>query len=50
LAEEAVEYLDGPILRVAAKNVPLPYSPVLENYVLPDVEDIVAAARSFWPD
>ena len=48
LADEAVEYLDGPILRVGAKNVPLPYSPILENYVLPDVKDIVAAAKSFW--
>jgi pyruvate dehydrogenase E1 component beta subunit len=48
LAEEAVEYLDGPIHRVGARNVPLPYSPVLENYVLPDTRDIVAAAKSFW--
>jgi pyruvate dehydrogenase E1 component beta subunit len=48
LAEEAVEYLDGPIVRVAAMNVPLPYSPILENFVLPDVGDIVTAARSFW--
>jgi pyruvate dehydrogenase E1 component beta subunit len=48
LAEEAVEYLDGPVLRVAAKNVPLPYSPILEEFVLPDVEDIVTAAKSFW--
>lgn len=49
LASEAVEYLDGPIVRVAAKNVPIPYSPVLENYVLPSTEDIVKAALSFWP-
>lgn len=49
LAEDAIEYLDGPIVRIAAKNVPLPYSPVLENYVLPDVNDIVEAAKSFWP-
>ena len=48
LAEEAVEYLDGPVRRVGARNVPLPYSPVLENYVLPDVSDIVAAAKSFF--
>ncbi len=48
LADEAVEYLDGPIRRVGARNVPLPYSPVLENYVLPDVKDVVAAAKSFW--
>jgi pyruvate dehydrogenase E1 component beta subunit len=46
LAEEAIEYLDAPIARVGAKNVPLPYSPVLENYVLPDVSDIVAAAKA----
>jgi pyruvate/2-oxoglutarate/acetoin dehydrogenase E1 component len=47
LAEEAIEYLDGPIVRVAARNVPLPYSPVLEEYVLPDVQDLVQAAQSF---
>ncbi len=45
LAEEAVEYLDGPVMRVAAKNAPLPYSPVLEEYVLPDVQDIVEAVQ-----
>lgn len=49
LAGEAVEYLDGPIVRVAAKNVPIPYSPVLEEYVLPGVEDIYRTALSFWP-
>jgi len=47
LAEEAIEYLDGPIYRVAAKNVPLPYSPVLEEFVLPGVQDIVETTRSF---
>lgn len=45
VAEEAIEWLDAPILRVAAKNVPLPYAPGLENFVLPGVEDIIAAAR-----
>ena len=45
LAEEAVEYLDGPVIRIGAKNVPLPYSPVLENFVLPGTEDIVGAVR-----
>jgi len=47
LAEEAIEYLDGPIVRVAARNVPLPYSPVLEEFVLPGVQEIVRAAQSF---
>jgi len=46
LAEEALEYLDAPIVRVAAKNVPLPYSPDLENTVLPGVQDILDAVRS----
>ncbi len=45
LAEEAIEYLDGPIIRIGAKNVPLPYSPELENDVLPNENDIVNAAR-----
>ena len=46
LAEEAVEYLDGPVVRVAARNVPLPYSPELENYVLPGTQDLVDAIHS----
>jgi acetoin:2,6-dichlorophenolindophenol oxidoreductase subunit beta len=45
IAEEAIGYLDGPIVRVAARNVPLPYSPELENYVLPSCEDIIEKAR-----
>ena len=46
LAEEAIEYLDGPIVRVGAKNVPLPYSPGLEEFVLPGTEEIIGAIRS----
>ncbi|MGC8779963.1 MAG: alpha-ketoacid dehydrogenase subunit beta [Anaerolineae bacterium] len=45
IAEEAIAYLDGPIVRVAARNVPLPYSPELEHYVLPQVSDIVEKTR-----
>jgi pyruvate dehydrogenase E1 component beta subunit len=48
LAEEAIEYLDGPVFRVGAKNVPLPYSPALETYVLPGAADIAEAAGRFW--
>lgn len=44
LAEEAIEYLDGPIMRIGAVNVPLPYSPELENHVLPNEKDIIQAA------
>jgi pyruvate/2-oxoglutarate/acetoin dehydrogenase E1 component len=43
--EHAFEWLDAPILRVTAADVPLPYSPPLEDYVLPQTADIVKAAR-----
>ena len=43
--EQAFEWLDAPVLRVTAADVPLPYSPPLEDYVLPQTQDIVRAAR-----
>jgi pyruvate/2-oxoglutarate/acetoin dehydrogenase E1 component len=45
LNEKAFEWLDAPILRVTAIDAPVPYSPPLEDFFLPQVEDIVAAAR-----
>src|SRR5215212_1379380 len=42
--EHCFEWLDAPILRVTAADVPLPYSPPLEDYVLPQTSDIVKAA------
>jgi pyruvate/2-oxoglutarate/acetoin dehydrogenase E1 component len=45
LNEHAFEWLDAPVMRVTAADVPLPYSPPLEDYVLPQTEDIVNAAR-----
>jgi 2-oxoisovalerate dehydrogenase E1 component beta subunit len=45
LNERAFEWLDAPVMRVTAADVPLPYSPPLEDYVLPQTEDIVRAAR-----
>ena len=44
--EQAFAWLDAPILRVTAADVPLPYSPPLEDYVLPQTADIVRAART----
>jgi pyruvate/2-oxoglutarate/acetoin dehydrogenase E1 component len=41
----AFEWLDAPIKRVAAHDVPLPYAPQLEDFVLPQAGDIVRAAR-----
>jgi len=43
--ELAFEWLDAPVLRVTAADVPLPYSPPLEDYVLPQTADIVTAAK-----
>ena len=43
--EQAFEWLDGPIMRVTAHDVPLPYAPTLEDYVLPQTDDVVKAAR-----
>ena len=44
--EQAFDYLDAPVARVAAKDVPLPYAANLERLALPGPEDIVAAARA----
>ena len=43
--ELAFEWLDAPVRRVAAHDVPLPYAPPLEDFVLPQTPDIVRAAR-----
>ena len=45
IAEKAFDYLDAPIKRVAALDVPTPYSPPLEAFVLPDKTKVLAAAR-----
>jgi pyruvate/2-oxoglutarate/acetoin dehydrogenase E1 component len=45
LAEQAIGYLDGPIIRVATKNVPFPYNPDLEKFILPGADDIVQAVE-----
>ncbi|HEX7155538.1 MAG TPA: alpha-ketoacid dehydrogenase subunit beta [Thermoanaerobaculia bacterium] len=45
IAEKAFDYLDAPIKRVAALDVPTPYSPPLEAAALPNKEKVLAAAR-----
>lgn len=45
IAEEYFEYLDGPVLRVAAKDAPVPFNWDLEDEVLPQTEDIRLAAE-----
>ncbi len=45
VAEEALDYLDAPIKRVAEPDTPIPFSPPLEKYVIPDENSIAAAIR-----
>ena len=45
ISERCFEWLDAPIRRVAAHDVPLPYAPPLEDFVLPQTSDIVRASR-----
>ena len=45
MMEGAFDWLDAPLKRVAGKDVPLPYAANLERLAVPQVEDIVAAAR-----
>ncbi|MFQ5529363.1 MAG: alpha-ketoacid dehydrogenase subunit beta [Gemmatimonadota bacterium] len=45
VSELAFEWLDAPIRRVTSLDTPVPYAPVLEDYYLPQVDDVSAAAR-----
>jgi 2-oxoisovalerate dehydrogenase E1 component beta subunit len=45
IAEEAFEYLDAPIVRITAPDTPVPYSPALEDFWMPNKEDVVKAGR-----
>ncbi|MEW5939463.1 MAG: alpha-ketoacid dehydrogenase subunit beta [Chloroflexota bacterium] len=46
--EEAFDYVDAPVRRVAQKEVPLPYNRALEQSALPQVADVVAAVKEVW--
>ena len=45
IAERAFEDLDGPIMRVTAPDTPVPFSPPLEEYFLPNARKVVETAR-----
>lgn len=45
ITEHAFDYLDAPVTRVTGKDVPLPYAVNLEKLALPQIEDIVNAAK-----
>jgi 2-oxoisovalerate dehydrogenase E1 component beta subunit len=46
IAEDAFEYLDAPIVRVASQDAPVPYAPPLEAAFLPSVEKVIAGAKT----
>ena len=46
IVEEVFEFLDGPIRRVAAPDTPVPFSPPLEDFHLPNAGDVALAVRS----
>jgi len=45
IQDELLDYLDAPIKRVTSRDVPRPFSPPLEDYVLPRISDVIEAAR-----
>lgn len=46
--EDAFDYIDAPIKRVAQKEVPLPYNRTLEQMALPQVEDVIKAVKEVF--
>ena len=45
VAEEAFEYLDAPVTRIASLDTPVPYAPPLEAAFLPNVARVVEASK-----
>lgn len=45
VAEEAIDYLDAPVKRVAEPDTPIPFSPPLEKFVIPDENRIIKAVK-----
>ena len=45
IAQRGFEDLDGPVVRVATPDIPIPFSPPLEQAVLPGVERVKEACR-----
>jgi pyruvate dehydrogenase E1 component beta subunit len=46
IMEEAFDYLDAPVARVTGKDVPMPYAANLEKLALPNVGEVIAAAKA----
>jgi 2-oxoisovalerate dehydrogenase E1 component beta subunit len=48
IGERAFEDLDGPIVRITAPDTPVPFSPPLEEYFLPNAKKLIEAARKLF--
>jgi len=48
IAEEAIDYLDAPIRRVAEPDTPIPFSPPMEQYVIPDEKAIIKTVKEVF--
>ena len=46
MMEQAFDWLDAPVVRVTGRDVPMPYAANLERLALPQVEEVVAAAKA----
>ncbi|MEP0520664.1 MAG: pyruvate dehydrogenase complex E1 component subunit beta [Hyphomicrobiales bacterium] len=46
LMENAFDYLDAPVIRICGKDVPMPYAANLEKLALPNVGEVIAAAKA----
>lgn len=44
IGEELFDYLDAPVTRIGAKDVPMPFNPAMEDFVMPQTKDIVSGA------
>lgn len=47
--EEAFDFLDSPVKILGSKNTPIPFSPIMENYVIPDKEKIITEIEGMFP-
>ena len=46
IMENAFDYLDAPVIRITGKDVPMPYAANLEKLALPNVGEIIEAAKA----
>ena len=49
VTEHAFDYLDGPVIRIAGSDTPIPFSPVLEKASIPDKGRVISAIEKIYP-